>query len=92
AMEKLQQLKIREYYWKNPSALGQVHGKDIGIIAQELEMVLPEMVKEDTSGMKYIYYYKLIPILIQALKEQSSLIKSQQKDIEKLKHRISENE
>ncbi|RLD74169.1 MAG: hypothetical protein DRJ07_19920, partial [Bacteroidetes bacterium] len=52
----------------------------IGVIAQEVEKVLPELVKTDTDGYKAVAYDKLTAVLIEAVKEQ-------QKQIEELKEK-----
>ena len=48
---------------------------DIGVIAQEVREVIPEVVKEaeDVNGEKYLSvdYSKLVPVLIEAIKELS---------------------
>ncbi|MCD4793265.1 MAG: tail fiber domain-containing protein [Bacteroidales bacterium] len=57
--------------------------KQIGFIAQELELIIPELVKTDTEGNKAISYSKLTPILVKAIQEQ-------QKQIEELNKKIDE--
>jgi hypothetical protein len=54
------------------------HGKDYGVIAQEVEALFPEMVTKRDTGYLAVKYERLIPVLIQAVKEQ-------QKEIEKLR-------
>ena len=44
-------------------------GKDIGVIAQEIEKVLPELVENRTTGYKAVKYDKLTALLIEAVKE-----------------------
>ncbi len=46
----------------------------IGVIAQELEKVFPELVVNDENGYKRVRYDGLVPVLIEALKEQQSVI------------------
>jgi hypothetical protein len=41
----------------------------IGVIAQEVEKVLPELV-EDTDGVKSVSYGNIVAVLIEAIKEQ----------------------
>jgi hypothetical protein len=49
-------------------------GRNVGIIAQELEPILPEAVTTDeNTGFKYVSYTYLIPVLIEAIKEQVRL-------------------
>lgn len=43
-------------------------GKDFGIMAQEVEKVLPELVHERPDGFKSVDYVKLIPYLIEEVK------------------------
>ena len=45
-------------------------GHDIGVIAQEIELVLPEVVTTRNNGSKAVKYDKIVPLLIQAIKEQ----------------------
>ena len=52
--------------------------KQIGVIAQDVEKVFPELVITDENGIKSVDYTSLIPVLIQAIKEQ-------QKQIDELK-------
>ena len=63
-------------------------GKEIGLIAQEVEEVLPEVVSEDYEGYKSVDYSKLTPLLIEAIKAQQGQIKAQQTQIEALQTRI----
>ena len=56
--------------------------KNIGVIAQEVEKILPEVVKEDGEGMKSVAYGNITAILIEAIKEQ-------QKQIDELKSIIN---
>ena len=53
----------------------------LGVIAQEVEEVLPELVKTDSDGMKSVAYGNMVGLLIEAIKEQ-------QKQIEDLKQRL----
>jgi hypothetical protein len=55
-----------------------------GIIAQELETVLPNLVYTDLEGYKGINYTELIPLLIKSNQEQQALIETQQKQINQL--------
>jgi hypothetical protein len=70
-IEKVLQLNGVSFDWKNN------HQSSIGVIAQEVEEVFPELVKESNS-QKSVNYNGLIGVLIEAVKEQ-------QKQIDKLK-------
>jgi hypothetical protein len=43
--------------------------KEIGVIAQEMEMVLPNIVATDADGMKRVAYDRLVAVLIGAVKD-----------------------
>jgi hypothetical protein len=57
----------------------------LGVVAQEVEAVLPEAVTTDAAGYKSVRYDDLIPVLIEAIKEQAEIVARQQRDIERLK-------
>ena len=63
ALDKIAKLQGVKFNWKKD---GQ---PDIGLIAQEVETVFPELVLEDSSGVKHVDYSKLVPVLIEAIKE-----------------------
>lgn len=52
------------------------NGKEaIGVIAQEVEKVLPQIVKTNLDGYKSVSYDSLIPVLIEAIKELAAKVK-----------------
>jgi len=57
----------------------------IGLIAQEVESVLPEIVETDADGFKSVQYGNLVAPLIEAVKEQQLQIEALQKEVEILK-------
>ncbi|MDC1492727.1 hypothetical protein N8376_05165 [Flavobacteriaceae bacterium] len=46
----------------------------IGVLAQDIKEVFPELVSEDANEMLAVNYQGLVPVLINALKEQQSEI------------------
>ena len=56
-----------------------------GVIAQEIEQVFPEMVTENNEKIKLVAYEQLIPVLIEAVKEQQKQMDAMQKEITLLK-------
>lgn len=68
ALDKLDQINGVYFDWNTD--LQSVHsGHDIGVLAQEIEDILPEAVITRPDGYKAVRYEKLIPLLIQAIKE-----------------------
>jgi len=51
-----------------------VRKHDIGVIAQEIEAILPEIVATRDTGFKAVKYEKIIPLLIEAIKTQQRQI------------------
>jgi len=48
--------------------------REIGVIAQEVEKVLPELVHEGVDGVKSVAYQNMVAVLIEAIKEQQAQI------------------
>lgn len=65
-------------------------GRQIGVIAQDVEKVLPELVITDKDGLKSVDYIKLIPVLIEAIKEQQQIISTQDAKLNNLQKQIDE--
>jgi hypothetical protein len=90
-LDKLKKVNGVKFKFKKeykPKSLSNSTQDEIGFIAQDLEKLFPDVVKVDsTTGAYSIYTLKLIPIIIEALKEQDSVIStqaSQIKDLQKL--------
>jgi len=84
-LDKALNLNGVSYEWKTEEYAdkGFAKGRHYGVIAQEIEKVLPEVVNTAPDGTKAVAYTELIPVLIEAIKEQ-------QKQIDALKHQVSE--
>lgn len=59
--------------------------KALGLSVDDLEEVLPEAIRHDPEGMVYINYSAIIPVLVEAFKEQQQIIDLLQKEIDELK-------
>jgi hypothetical protein len=72
ALAKVLQIRGVEFDWNNltePEDGYFVRKHDIGVIAQEIEKVLPEVVAIRENGIKAVKYDRIIPLLIEAIKE-----------------------
>ena len=56
----------------------------LGVIAQEIEHILPEVVSENKNGSKTVSYNHIIAVLIEAIKEQQKIIDDINQKIKKL--------
>jgi len=85
ALDKVNSMQGVSYNWKKSDTNRNFpDGRHYGVIAQEIEKVLPEVVNTAPDGTKSVAYTEIIPVLIEAIKEQQKLIAKQQADIEKL--------
>lgn len=95
----LMQLRPVSFEWKKDDG----SGIKLGLIAQELQQVVPEVVRdwdweEDEQGNRKkvaspilgVYYSDLIPVLIKATQEQQMVIEQQKEEIELLKQHLQE--
>jgi hypothetical protein len=57
--------------------------QQVGVIAQEVEAVLPEVVLTDKNGYKSVDYSKIVSLLIEGIKEQQKQL-DEQKSINKM--------
>jgi hypothetical protein len=76
ALQKVNEISGNTYDWKE--GFEEIHshkGNDVGVIAQEIEIVLPEIVTNRDNGYKAVQYEKIIPLLIEAIKELSAKVK-----------------
>ena len=67
ALDKINQIGGYEFDWNSDSSHS---GHDVGVIAQEIEKVLPEVVVDRDTGYKAVRYDKIVALLINAIKEQ----------------------
>jgi hypothetical protein len=82
SLSKLSQLNGYEFDWIPMRGIHENEGHDIGVIAQEVEKILPEIVTTRDNGYMAVKYEKIVPLLIEAIKELSGQVKDLQ---EKLK-------
>jgi hypothetical protein len=74
ALYKVEQIGGYEFDWNDNQK--DFEGHDIGLIAQEVEKIIPEVVTTRIDGYKAVKYEKVVALLIQAIKELSLKIKS----------------
>ncbi len=82
ALDKVMQMNGLYYSWKTDPD----NKLKLGFIAQDMEKVVPEAVfTNPVDGLKGINYAELTAVFAEAIKEQQSIIESQQKEIDRLK-------
>ena len=77
ALEKVEAIRGVSYDWNDDGlALGLTDTKQVGVIAQEVEAVIPELVCDSAhAGYKTVKYDKLTALLIEAVKELSAKVR-----------------
>ncbi len=84
-LREIMKIQPRRYHFK------EYDTPDIGVIAQELKAVVPELVNgNENEGLLSVDYSKLSLILINGMKEQQAEIKEQKKEIDLLKQQVKE--
>ncbi len=75
ALKKVLKLTGVDFIWK------KTNQKGLGVIAQEVEKIIPHIVSTSRTGYKTVQYDSLVPLLIEAIKDQ-------QKQIDELRKKI----
>ena len=70
-LEKIQKIRGVSFEWNDRATLvgGRAGHKQIGVVAQDVETVFPELVASSVDGYKSVDYTKLTAVLIEAVKE-----------------------
>jgi hypothetical protein len=84
-LSKLLQIDGKTYTMKKDAN----HKKKIGLLAQDIEKVFPELVTE-TNDIKSVNYQGLVPVLINAMKEQQQEIDTYKKELDELKTMVKQ--
>ena len=88
AIEKVGQLNGYTFDWIPMEGIHVHSGRDVGVIAQEVEKVLPEIVEDRGNGYKAVKYDKLTALLIQAVNEQQKQIELLTTELNWVKNRL----
>jgi hypothetical protein len=79
AVEIVEQLNGIRYTWNNIASaefgIENTKPHEIGLIAQEVREVIPEAVTEDDKGYLHVSYDRVVPVLVEAIKELNARIK-----------------
>ena len=86
---KISRLRGVEFDWNEKAhELDIQKGHDVGLIAQEVEEVLPEVVVTRDDGFKAVRYDRVVSLLVQGINDQQKQIKDLKSDIIELKKRL----
>ena len=85
-LQTIQSLNPVQYHFKDQEDSSK---KRFGLIAQEVRDILPQLIGEGPDGKLSLSYIELVPILINAVKEQQQIISQQQSTISSLSDRLA---
>jgi len=76
-LDKINQIQVRNFEYRTPDEITELpkhsaidkQGIQVGVIAQEIEEILPDVVKEESTGVKSVNPDNIIWYLVNAIKE-----------------------
>ncbi len=91
SLSKVGQLNGVSYEWRIDEFPERkfIDKNQVGLIAQEVEKIFPELVHTDKEGYKSVDYAHLTPVLVEAIKELSNQVKTLQDQNKKLEASIT---
>ena len=82
ALDKIDGINGYEFDWNDKSpGWARQRGHDVGVVAQEVQKIHPEIVEERKNGYLGVDYKRLVPLLIQSIKELKQ-------EVEELKKKV----
>jgi hypothetical protein len=75
ALDKVKAINGVTFNW-NEKSHKETGKKDVGVIAQEVEEVFPEIVETRTNGYKAVDYQKLTAVLIESVKDLTAKVEA----------------
>ena len=70
SLDKIGEIRGVEFDWNDKSpGWAQERGHDVGVVAQEVQKILPEVVTERKNGYLGVDYKRIVPLLIESVKE-----------------------
>jgi hypothetical protein len=81
SLEMLDKIHGYSFDWRTMPGIHENEGNDIGVIAQEIEKILPQIVTTRDNGYMAVKYEKLVALLIESVKELK-------KEVDDLKSKI----
>ncbi len=82
ALDKVKALNGVTFNWKKDKK------KSVGVVAQNVEKVFPELVYKNKEGIRHVLYENLVGVLIESTKEQQQQIDALKKEVAELRKKI----
>ena len=84
-LDRIRKIGGYEFDWNDNQ--DTYSGHDVGVVAQEIQEVLPEVISKREDGYLAVKYEKIVPLLIEGIKEQQKQIESLEARIKKLENK-----
>ena len=89
-IEKIKKIGGYNFKWNKLGEENTINkGNDVGVIAQEIEEILPEATTTRDNGYKAVQYEKIVPLLIECIKDQQIMMENLQGQIDEIKNKIN---
>ncbi len=91
ALDAVRRLRGVRFEWKEGECGGREtpEGPQLGFLAQEVEEVLPEVVTTGRSGYRSVAYGSVVPVLVEAIKEQQEELEQAREERRALEDRLA---
>jgi len=87
ALEKISTLDPIEFNWNDKQSI--YSGHDIGLIAQQVQSIAPEIVTQRADGYLAMKYEKMVPLLVGAIQDQQKIINEMRAELDEIKSKIN---
>jgi hypothetical protein len=78
SLAQLKRINGVRFYWNEKArqeGITQDRDEQVGLIAQEIETILPCLVHENEKGFKSVSYARVVPVLVEAIKELEARVR-----------------
>jgi hypothetical protein len=84
ALDMVKKMRGVTYEWKNTTKTRRDGRRHVGMIAQEVEAILPQVVAK-INGYRTVSYSRITPLLVEAVKAQQEQLSEQGRDVQNVK-------
>ena len=95
-LSKVLSLRGVEYIWRKEGINGEIieegGSKDIGVIAQEVKEILPELIGGTEKHGYKVSYDEMISVLFEAIKEQELILDVKESELTELENKFKRNQ
>ena len=87
-LARLRALRGVSFVWDSEQLPQAEAERQLGFLAQEIREVLPEVVREDEAGRLSVAYTQVVPLLVEAVKEQDAELQALRRELAELRERL----